>query len=347
MSALFRLLALLASVPLVCAGCDHRHSSPTAPVDASLGLQPVLDVAGDTAIVEIGASTQLSARIRTADGALLDVTAEAIWRVLSGPIAEAGAPGRYRALSWGFARIEVGHPSVSTSASLRIRVAPASAYLTVGLVSSSTGSSLEGILIAAESSAGSFSVRTDENGAFALPARGATTLRIEEDEYEMLLQHLDVGGDSDFPELLVLERRGENGPLSGRYLVTITASRSCTLPSPAMYRAFEAEVDETEDGLLTVETLSDDSFVAWGGRTGFTGVRVGNEVTFVLRDSFDDGYNLIERIPGVGDLYFSGEAAGRVEGGGVRAQLSGTLKVAHGACSAPDHRLEMSRVGGS
>jgi len=346
MSAHLRQFALIVAAPLLFAGCDLRHSTPTAPVDASLGLQPVLDVAGDTSILEIGASTQFSARIRTADGGLRDVTAEAIWRVVSGPIAESGAPGRYRALGWGFARIEVSHESVRTSASLRIRVAPAGAFLAVGLVSSSAGSSLEGILISAESSAGSFSVRTGASGSFALPARGATTLRIDESEYETLVEHLEVGGDSEFPELLYLERRGENGPLSGSYLVTITASRSCALPPSAMARAFEADVDESEDGLLTVETRSY-AFVAWGGKTGFTGVRVGNQVTFVLRDTYDDGYNLVERIPGVGDLHVSGEAGGRVEGGVVRAQLSGTLRIAPSSCSAPDHRLEMSRVGGS
>jgi hypothetical protein len=128
-------------------------------------------------------------------------------------------------------------------------------------------------------------------------------------------------------------------------------SSSCThFGHAGMQMAYLAHV-EVSDETVFVELGPYDRVVAWGGTAGFTGTRVGDSLQFVIRDTFDDGYNFVSRIPGVGDVYHSGTAFGAYQDGRIVATLSGRIGLtprssqsgqASGVCNAADHRLEFA-----
>lgn len=100
--------------------------------------------------------------------------------------------------------------------------------------------------------------------------------------------------------------------------------------------------------------LTGANLVSAGGPTGFTGSRDGNTVRFVVRDTFDDGYNFIEQIDSAPrrDLYYSGTAMGDFNGTRIVAAFSGKLELRSGVttlakCEATDHRFELTRSGGT
>jgi hypothetical protein len=102
--------------------------------------------------------------------------------------------------------------------------------------------------------------------------------------------------------------------------------------------------------------LTGANLVAWGGQTGFSGSRDQSAVRFVVRDTFDDGYNFIERIAGTStdatDLYYAGTAVGAADQTRIVAAFNGKLELRRGSttiarCEASDHRFELTRFGGS
>jgi len=247
-----------------------------------------------------------------------------------------------RALGYGTSTVVATYGMNVAQGLVEIRVAPPGAFLVRGAVRTASGRPLGSALVAIQSSAGRFQVATSAEGEFALPAQGDAKLRIVEEGYLDLVRSVDVGRD----EWLDLEMAQAGGSLAGTYRVTIGASRSCDLPTAAMERTFEAVVEEVE-GTLYVEATGY-QFVAWGGRTGFTGTRDGDHVTFEIRDTYDEGYNLVERVADVGDVCFAGTANGTIRDGDVAATFDGTIGVQGTSeyCSATDHRLEMIRTGG-
>jgi hypothetical protein len=154
---------------------------------------------------------------------------------------------------------------------------------------------------------------------------------------------------SDVRVDVTMARTPHEASISGRYELVITASTSCTLPAAAMERHYDAVVEEVPRGII-VRVLGD-AMVAWGGQTGFTGAADGDTLSFTIRDTYDDGYNLVERIPGVGDLHFSGTASVRVTNSSIAGgPFQGQLKLRPGPgpgisadCAASDHRLEFRR----
>jgi hypothetical protein len=126
----------------------------------------------------------------------------------------------------------------------------------------------------------------------------------------------------------------------------VTASPSCTLPPEVRQRRYDARIVETQNNLFV--ELSGAVMVTWGGRPGFTGTRHDSVVRFDVTDTFDDGYNFVERIGPGRDLYYSGSAVGDVRDATIVAVFSGTLVLRGGAavvaeCEATDHLFELVR----
>jgi len=142
------------------------------------------------------------------------------------------------------------------------------------------------------------------------------------------------------------------------HVLTFTASSTCSLPAEAMQRVYEVEVDDhncwVPEGVLVVTVVTPQHFASLGGNAGFFGTRNDDAVTFDIRD--DLGFRLIEEIPSVGKLYFSGSAAGTVSGETMTATFKGRLGVdwpsgtrqqptpTAQACEAVDHRMVLAPI---
>lgn len=228
-----------------------------------------------------------------------------------------------------------------------IRVAPSGAWLTSGRVVTASGVMLADAAVEAASPAGRFAMRTDDFGWFVLPARGEAVLSVAAAGFERFEQRLTAAADGRVDVTMV--RTPRDASVSGRYELVITASASCTLPAAALERHYDAVVEEVPRGII-VKVLGN-AMVAWGGETGFTGASDGDTLSFTIRDTYDDGYNLIERIPGVGDLHFSGAASvpvtnGRIAAGPFQGRLTlkpGWVPGMSADCTASDHRIAFAR----
>jgi len=321
-------------------GCDRNHRSPTAPIPPEVAPQ-TLEITGSPVIAHPGETTQLAARLTHADGTTEDVTQQARWAALDAGVTEVTAPGVVRGLSYGTSTVAATYGQNVAQGLVEIRVAPPGAFLVRGAVRTASGRPLGSALVAIQSTAGKFQVSTSPEGEFALPAQGEARLRIVEEGFVDLVRSVEVGRD----EWLDLVMAQAGGSLAGNYQVTIEASRRCELPQAAMQRTFGAVVEEIE-GRVYVEAIGY-QFVAWGGNVGFTGSRDGDRVTLEIRDTYDDGYNLVESVSGVGNVCFAGAATGTIHEGDVSATFDGTIRVegTDVSCSASDHRLEMVRIG--
>jgi hypothetical protein len=186
---------------------------------------------------------------------------------------------------------------------------------------------------------------TDEFGAYILPAEGLATMRVEHDGFYAQVKQLTVGTDGHVD--VELQPLATAGDLTGTYRLTVTASRSCVLPAEVMQRSYDARILDTEQELWV--RLSGANMVTWAGEAGFTGHRDGNTVQFVVRDTFDDGYNFIERIDPGRDLYYAGTATGLAERTRIVATFTGRLVLrarSGGSSLSPcvgDHRFEFTR----
>ena len=136
------------------------------------------------------------------------------------------------------------------------------------------------------------------------------------------------------------------------HTLTITASPSCTaLPAAAKKRTYPAQVQEKPNGdLLVLVVNSTDIMVGWANDDGFTGKRDGNTVRFDITDDLFAAYAMIERIPGIGDMGYSGTAMGTiVDNGSIVAAFNGAYRLGYGSgpvlCQASDHRIEITRAG--
>jgi len=332
------LFAICATALALLAACDWRDGSPTAPRAPDPGAQvTALHVSGNRSLQNFGETSQLTARADFYGGGSLDVTQSARWQVSLDPAVSLRSPGLVVAEHWGVSLVKASYGQPEVSSEVEVRFAPAGAFLLRGSIVTPSGSPLAGAQIEVESAAGVFASESDDTGAYILPARGQAVLRLEAAGYDEITRQLDVEHDSNL-DLHPNPRNGDD--LNGIYLVTILAAATCDLPSAAMARTFEAIV--FEQGTEVVVEAQGYEFVAWGGGTGFTGTREGNVVTFEIRDTYDDGFNLIERIDGIGDLYFSGTASGTIRGRDVDAIFDGTLQVAGRACTSSQHGLSLT-----
>jgi len=337
-----RIVTVAAAVLSLASACDRHHRSPTEPTGPTGSAVSSIDVTGQTSLANPGDTTQLTAILRSPDGTTRDVTAEATWRVTDGDVASLEAPGLFRARRYGSTMVEVtiGSP---ISRWTTLRVSPPDTFLVSGSVRSEEGDFLPEMQVELESTAGAFSGRTDSGGIYFLPGRGAGILRVSGEGFETAETSLTVLGDMSHGETLV-ERAGKHS--IGTYRVTITASRSCDLPSAAMQRTFDADVLEAGEFLYVLPTTGE--FVTWGGHAGFAGTHHGSSVEFRLSsDYWDCNYSLCEQIPGVGDLSFDAVARGSMGADGISAILDGKLEVNSVSCNAADHQLEMVPVGAS
>jgi hypothetical protein len=306
-------------------------------------------IGGTVSLSNPGETAQLTATVTFSDNTSRDVTAEASWTG-SGAVVITG-PGLIAAARYGVGTFSVSYLSV-TGGSL-IRVVPSGAFLVEGLVLAQ-GQGFPGLPQASvdiSSRSGTFRTTTNEGGWYFLPAAGETTMRVERTGYRAQVKRLTIEHDDDIDfELQLIETAGN---LSGTYRLTVTASPSCVLPPEVRQRNYDARILDTQQDLVVL--LSGPNLVAWGGQTGFTGSRDQSTVRFVVRDTFDDGYNFIERIdPGTPDgrgrkdLYYSGTAAGNAGEMRIVVAFSGKLELRSGLatlakCEATDHRFELTR----
>jgi hypothetical protein len=336
-------LLIVAFLVLTLPGCD-KATNPVSPTPVLGSPSPVsLTIGGATSLDHPGDTGQLTATVAFSDNTSRDVTAEASWVGQEGLIAITG-PGFMRAIRYGTGTVNARYLAVNAAA--WVRVAPAGAFLISGSVTAAGGFRLPQARVEVSSRCGTQSTMTGELGDFVLPAEGEATMRVERDGFRAQVKTMTVGTDErvDF-ELQRLETAGD---LSGTYRLTVSASSSCVLPPDVTQRTYDARVMDIEQGLAVL--LSGANLVSWGGQAGFTGSRDQSTVRFVVRDTFDDGYNFIERIGPGRDLYYSGTATGTVDQTRIVAAFNGKLELRGSGggtlakCEAGDHRFELRRV---
>jgi Carboxypeptidase regulatory-like domain len=337
---LFVTLGLLA---LAACGGETLPTSPSMPTEVSSSLRPVsLSIAGAASLDHPEATGQLTATVTFSDHTSRDVTAEASWAGVDEVIGITG-PGVIKAVRYGTGTVSASYRGVS--ASIWIRVAPAGAFLIAGSVRSEDGFRLVQARVEFSSRCGTHTTTTDVFGGYVLPAEGQATMRVERGGFRPQIKQVMVGEDGqvDFQ----LQHVEVAGDLTGTYRLIVTASTSCHLPPEVMQRSYDASILDIPPDLLVL--LSGANMVAWAGEPGFTGSRNQSTVRFDVRDTFDDGYNFIERIDPGRDLYYSGTATGVANPARIVATFSGRLRLqAYGggmiaSCDASDHRFEFTR----
>jgi hypothetical protein len=264
-------------------------------------------------------------------------------------------PGLITATGYGLGNVSATYLTVEGKS--HIRVVPAGAFLVEGWVLAQ-GKGFPGLaraIVECSSRSGPYRTTSNESGHYFLPAAGETTMRAERDGFHAQVKQLIVERDEsvDFE----LEPIDTTGDLSGVYKLTVIASASCVLPPEVMQRSYDSSI--LQSGQDLVVRLTGANLVVWGGQAGFAGTRDGHLVQFVVRDTFDDGYNFIERIAGTSidgtDLYYSGTAMGEADQTRIVAAFRGRLDLrSHGngsgiapaKCEATDHRFELTRSGG-
>ena len=142
-------------------------------------------------------------------------------------------------------------------------------------------------------------------------------------------------------------------PATVTHTLIITASPSCTeLPAVAAKRTYPAQVQDKSNGDLVVLVVNSyDIMIGWANDSGFAGTRDGNTVHFDITDDiFFSAYAMVERVPGVGDLGYSGTATGTIDDHhAIVATFTGEYRLDYGSgrvlCKAPNHRIEVTPVG--
>jgi hypothetical protein len=336
---------------LTLVNCD-KHSNPAAPTPIPDSGSPTplsMAIGGTTSLDHPGETGRLIATVKFSDNTARDVTAEASWVGHEGVITMTG-PGMFTAERYGTGSVSARYGTLSATA--QVRVAPAGAFLIAGSVTAAGGFRLSEARVEFSSGCGTHRTTTDMFGSYVLPAVGQATMRAEREGLRGQVKQMMVQTDGrvDF-ELQSLDTAGD---LSGSFKLTVTASPSCVLPPEVMQRRYDATILQLHQELFVL--LTGANLVAWGGQTGFSGRREQNAVRFVVRDTFDDGYNFIERIAGTStdgtDLYYAGTAVGAPDQTRIVAVFNGKLELRRGSttiakCEAGDHRFELMRVGGS
>ncbi len=116
-----------------------------------------------------------------------------------------------------------------------------------------------------------------------------------------------------------------------------------------MQRAYSVRLLEGLDGSIVVYVVNT-SMAGWA-ESGFTGTRQGNPVRFNVTDNVSEDYVLIEQIPGVGNLRYSGTATGTIDNNKIVATFNGWFRLDQGwgseecSCQAPDHKMEFTASG--
>jgi len=329
------------------AACGDKEALPTAPTTSvqTADRQPIataISISGQTSLTRPGESTQLTATARFSDDTTQDVTSRAWWLFEFGDVLTISMPGLFTATRFGLQELRVFYDEASTT--VVVRVTPEGTFLVYGSVMTPTGVRLTDTRIVATSSAGALSVMTNQSGKYAVPALGKTTVRIEKEGVPSLPQEAIVSGDTNLDLLL---RRADSTGLSGAYSVTFTASGSCHQPLVALQRTYQAVVEELPPSLIVL-VLGSDFVSSRGDDVGFTGRRHGDNVAFEISDRNDDAYKLIERIPSVGLLSYSGTATGTISSARIVARFAGTVRLTpvrgdHTTCVADDHGLQLER----
>jgi hypothetical protein len=347
------LSTLVIGALIAAAACDDPNGSPTAPssiAGPSAQATPLtIAIIGNTSIDHPGETIELTASASFSDGTTRDVTTQAQWLVIDDGILTLASPGRMTAQRYGTTTVSVSYGTRGSGVSARadLRVAPQGTYLLSGVLKTDTGFPLPQSRVEAASRAGTMSTTADGYGFYAVPAAGEAVIHVEKEGFRAAVKELTVSCDDrmDFQ----LQRDDAGGP-RGIYVVTFTASASCQLPPETMQRTYQANIEEIDHVLLARTEGAD--FVAWGGEKGFTGTHAGQAVEFLMRDTYDDGYNLIERIPSLGDLHYSGIATGTISEADIVATFRGTLRLVPfrsagipGTCTADDHRMRLVRIG--
>jgi hypothetical protein len=345
------LIIPLAVAFLTLASCD-KHSSPVSPTPVADPGSPTplsMTIGGTTSLDHPGETGRLTAMVTFSDNTTRDVTGEASWVGHEGVITMTG-PGVFTAERYGAGSVSATYRTVNGTA--QIRVAPAGAFLIAGSVTAAGGFRLPEVRVEFSSGCGMHHTTTDMSGNYVLPAVGPATMRAEREGLRGQVKQMTVQTDGrvDF-ELQTLDTAGD---LGGNFRLTVTASPSCVLPPEVMQRRYDATILQMQRELFVL--LTGANLVAWGGQTGFSGSRDQSAVRFVVRDTFDDGYNFIERIAGTStdatDLYYAGTAVGAADQTRIVAAFNGKLELRRGSttiarCEASDHRFELTRFGGS
>jgi hypothetical protein len=337
-----RHLVPMVLVGALVAGCAN-DSLPTEPTPRPTGLS----LTGPATINHPGETAAFVVIATFDDGSSRDVTGEAVWapqrKVLS-----MAARGLARAEKYGTEQLTVFYSGVSKTT--YVRVAPEGAFLVDGSVLTEGGRPIPNVQVEFVSHCGTMAAVTDDNGRYVLPAQGPATMRVGKEGYEDVSLVVDVSADGavDF----TLRFAPGTGQASAQYQLDVSASSSCNLPQEAMRRSWQALIEQVDSRLFVI--VSGGDFVAWGN-AGFTGERKGDTLLFVLGPEGDDEYWLVERIPGIGDVYFSGTATGTYDKARFILPFSGTIEVVtssegggiNASCQADDHQLEFVRLGGS
>jgi len=335
-------------VPLAAFGClvvACDRTMPPNPLEPSPTTVVSLTITGGNAMAEPGTVAHFVATAEFGDGSTSDVTTDATWSAQRQVLTMLG-PGTARADFYGTEQLTARYHGVSGTT--YIRVAPDGAYLMSGYVHTEGGIPIPDALVELTSSCGTASTMTNAYGRYTLPAEGEATVRVEKAGFDPDSTQMMV--DADGPLNFTLHMSEGGGNLRRTYRLDVSASPSCTLPAAVMSRTYTATLEQM--GANVWVTLSGADFVAWG-EAGFTGTRSGDVVSFKVSTDVLDDFSMVERIPGVGDVYFSGTAAGTFGEPDFSTTFNGRIDVspspagsAKGTCLATNHRMDFILTNG-
>jgi hypothetical protein len=330
------LAVLLASGSLA---CEERPARPSPP--ATGGTPISLEIQGNTRLYRPGDTAQLSFMAVYEGGLKKDAMPlrPAFTFVGSPGVATITASGVLRATGYGRTTLQVSYGQRTASAA--ITVLPEGMFLLTGrVVQASVLAPISGGTVSVTTSGESFSAVTDGSGRYIVPAGGVVTLSVEALNFAPQSFPLTVSADMQFD--VSLSR--SNQAFGGAYILTYTASPSCSFPANIATRRYIAAVTDTPTEIKVL--LSGAQFVASWSVPGFSGVRSGNGVSFLISsDDWFSDYFFVEDLGNNQVLSFDGTATGTITSASVLTTVfNGT--VALGAptgvirCVAADHRFE-------
>ncbi len=142
------------------------------------------------------------------------------------------------------------------------------------------------------------------------------------------------------------------GPsIVGTYILTFTASLSCSLPPEVQKRVYTATVSDEQQGMVWV-SVSGSEFVQ--GFDGFVGTQNGDTVDLDI--AYDFGNGVVEVIDHSKTLLYDGAAQVTIGNGKISGMYSGRMALydslafriidkARYDCTAKDHTIEFVPAG--
>jgi hypothetical protein len=339
MRAITRYAALVGLLACSGSACEERPARP-GPPDLSSSPQSI-EIRGSTTLSRPGDVSQLTAFLVYANGMKEDATSRGANFSIPWDDSVASVTTSGRLVARGYGRTTVTVTCMHKVATAQVTVLPDGMFLLTGRVTQEGQYQLplDKATVQATTSGQVFSTVTDYDGHYAVPAAGDTTVRVE--AYAFYAQSLPIVVTRDAQLDVIM--RATDTQFGGAYVLTFTASPSCSLPAIARTRKYTATVEDSSGSLIVF--LSD----PFWSDMGFRGSKDGKTVSFKIVGSGTLGPLFAETLENGQIMRLDGDASGTIAAGTLLAIFSGTVRIFASAttivaeCSANDHVLNFAR----